>query len=63
MVPMVGVVRRGLVFSRAWDRFAIAWPFTEVDVALGAPLDPHDLADPRAALQTSLASLTAELAA
>ena len=63
MVPMAGIVRRGLVLDRAWDRFAVAWPFSVVDVALGAPLDPLDFADPRAALETSIASLTEGLAA
>ena len=27
------------VFARAWDRFALAWPFSRVVVVLGAPLD------------------------
>ena len=40
LVPMAGVVRRGIVLRRAWDRFAIAWPFTRVDVALGDPSIP-----------------------
>ena len=35
-----GSTRRGLVLERAWDRFAIAWPFTRVDVVLGAPIEP-----------------------
>ena len=30
LVPMAGAVRRGIVLRRAWDRFAIAWPFTRV---------------------------------
>ena len=40
LVPMTGRVRQGIVLRRAWDRFAIAWPFTRVDVVLGAPIDP-----------------------
>jgi lysophospholipid acyltransferase (LPLAT)-like uncharacterized protein len=60
LVPMAGHVRRGLVFQRAWDRFALAWPFTRVDVVLGAPIDPSS-ADPRAALEHSLAILNAEI--
>ncbi|MGA2448137.1 MAG: DUF374 domain-containing protein [Polyangiaceae bacterium] len=62
MVPMAAAVRRGLVLTKTWDGFAIAWPFSVVDVALGAPLDPKSLADPRKALETSIASLTLDLA-
>ncbi len=40
LVPMGGAVERGLVLERAWDRFAIAWPFSRVAVRLGAPIDP-----------------------
>jgi lysophospholipid acyltransferase (LPLAT)-like uncharacterized protein len=28
------------VLARAWDRFAIAWPFSRVAVVLGAPIQP-----------------------
>lgn len=63
LVPMAGLVRRGLVFNRAWDRFTVAWPFSVVDVAIGAPLDPLDVADPRAALERSIAALNDGLAA
>ncbi|HEX3771734.1 MAG TPA: hypothetical protein VHV30_12740, partial [Polyangiaceae bacterium] len=58
LVPIAGAVRRGLVLERAWDRFAIAWPFTRVDVTLGAPIDPC-AADPRLAVETALARLNA----
>lgn len=40
VVPMTGRVGSGIVLRRAWDRFAVAWPFTRVDVVLGAPIDP-----------------------
>ncbi len=40
VVPMTGRVGRGIVLRRAWDRFALAWPFTRVDVVLGAPIEP-----------------------
>ena len=40
VVPMTGRVGRGVVLRRAWDRFAVAWPFTRVDVVLGAPIEP-----------------------
>ncbi len=40
VVPMTGRVGRGIVLRRAWDRFAVAWPFTRVEVVLGAPIEP-----------------------
>jgi lysophospholipid acyltransferase (LPLAT)-like uncharacterized protein len=40
VVPMTGRVGRGIVLRRAWDRFTLAWPFTRVDVVLGAPIEP-----------------------
>jgi lysophospholipid acyltransferase (LPLAT)-like uncharacterized protein len=58
LVPMTGRVRRGKVLERAWDRFAIAWPFTRVDVVLGAPIEPS-APDARGALERSLARLNA----
>jgi lysophospholipid acyltransferase (LPLAT)-like uncharacterized protein len=39
LVPMGSAVARGRTFARAWDRFALAWPFSRVVVVLGAPLD------------------------
>lgn len=39
LVPIGAAVSRGLILRRAWDRFAIAWPFSRVTVVLGAPLD------------------------
>lgn len=38
LVPMGSAVASGKVFHRAWDRFALAWPFTRVAVVLGAPI-------------------------
>jgi lysophospholipid acyltransferase (LPLAT)-like uncharacterized protein len=40
LVPMGSAAARGVVFARAWDRFTLAWPFSRVAVALGAPIDP-----------------------
>lgn len=40
IVPMGSAMGAGKVFDRAWDRFALAWPFARVVVTLGAPLDP-----------------------
>ena len=47
----------------AWDRFAIAWPFTRVEVTFGGPVDPETAADPRAEVERSLALLNAGQAA
>ena len=63
VVPMAGAVRRGVVLRRAWDAFAIAWPFTRVDVALGEPVDPASTDDPRGEVERALARLNAEIAA
>jgi lysophospholipid acyltransferase (LPLAT)-like uncharacterized protein len=62
LVPMAGVVHRGIVLQRAWDRFAIAWPFTRVDVTLGDPVDPRTARDPRGEIERSLLCLNAGLA-
>jgi lysophospholipid acyltransferase (LPLAT)-like uncharacterized protein len=40
LVPMGSAVRSGVVLRSAWDRFAIAWPFTTASVVLGPPLAP-----------------------
>lgn len=61
VVPMAGAVRRGLVLQRAWDRFALAWPFTRVDVALGRPIDPAGQGA-REEVQRALLALNASLA-
>ncbi|MBX3189349.1 MAG: DUF374 domain-containing protein [Labilithrix sp.] len=42
IVPMGSATERGKVFARAWDRFALAWPWSRVSVVLGAPLAPSD---------------------
>jgi lysophospholipid acyltransferase (LPLAT)-like uncharacterized protein len=39
LVPMGSAMARGFVLRRAWDRFAVAWPFSRVAVVLGAPID------------------------
>jgi lysophospholipid acyltransferase (LPLAT)-like uncharacterized protein len=63
VVPVAGAVRRGVVLHRAWDRFAIAWPFTRVDVVLGAPIEPGTVDEARAAVERSLRDLNGELCA
>jgi lysophospholipid acyltransferase (LPLAT)-like uncharacterized protein len=62
LVPMAGAVRHGMVLHRAWDRFAIAWPFSRVDVALGRPIDPAVATDARADVEGALARMNGELA-
>jgi lysophospholipid acyltransferase (LPLAT)-like uncharacterized protein len=42
LVPMGSAMTSGVVLARAWDRFAVAWPFTRVTVVLGAPVEPTD---------------------
>jgi lysophospholipid acyltransferase (LPLAT)-like uncharacterized protein len=59
LVPMAGVVRRGVVLARAWDRFAIAWPFTKVDVVLGHPIDCGSFNRARAGVERTLERLNA----
>jgi lysophospholipid acyltransferase (LPLAT)-like uncharacterized protein len=45
LVPMGSAIAHAKVFARAWDRFALAWPFTRVVVVLGAPLEAEITAD------------------
>lgn len=59
LVPTTGVTRRGFVLEKAWDRFAIAWPFSRVDVVLGAPIEPGSTDEAREAVERSLAVLNA----
>ena len=40
LVPMGSAVTKGVILGRAWDRFAVAWPFARVVVTLGAPIEP-----------------------
>ncbi len=61
VVPMAGAVRRGVVLRRTWDRFALAWPFTRVDVVLGEPIDPGTAGDARADVERALVELNASL--
>jgi lysophospholipid acyltransferase (LPLAT)-like uncharacterized protein len=62
LVPMGGAIERGVVLRRAWDRFAVAWPFSRVTVRLGAPIDPH-LHDARALLEGAIVRANLEAAA
>jgi lysophospholipid acyltransferase (LPLAT)-like uncharacterized protein len=40
LVPLGSAIERGFVVRRSWDRFAVAWPFSRVEVVVGAPIDP-----------------------
>jgi lysophospholipid acyltransferase (LPLAT)-like uncharacterized protein len=57
VVPLTGLVRQGFVLGRSWDRFAIAWPFSRVDVLLGEPIDPGQRLEAREAVEKSLWAL------
>lgn len=62
IVPMGSAITRGITFARAWDRFALAWPFSRVAVVLGPPLttdDPRVLAE---GIRNANGSATAGLA-
>lgn len=41
IVPMGSAVVCGKTFTKSWDRFVLAWPFSKVAVVLGAPLEPQ----------------------
>jgi lysophospholipid acyltransferase (LPLAT)-like uncharacterized protein len=60
VVPMASAVRSGVVLDRSWDKLAIAWPFTRVDVALGGPIEPV-ASDAVAQVQSALTLLTQQL--
>ena len=56
LVPMGSAVAHGKTFSRAWDRFALAWPFARVVVVLGAPIEaPAAATDGAVALRNGIA--------
>jgi hypothetical protein len=61
LVPMAGAVPCGLVLRRAWDGFAIAWPFSRVDVALGRPIDPAVVRDARSEVERALTRMNGAL--
>jgi lysophospholipid acyltransferase (LPLAT)-like uncharacterized protein len=58
LVPMGSAIERGVVLRRAWDRFALAWPFSRVTVHLGAPIEPAS-PDARARLEQAIAQANA----
>jgi lysophospholipid acyltransferase (LPLAT)-like uncharacterized protein len=40
LVPLGSAFERGFTFDRSWDKFGVAWPFSRVEVVVGAPIDP-----------------------
>jgi lysophospholipid acyltransferase (LPLAT)-like uncharacterized protein len=60
IVPMGSAIApgNGKIFARAWDRFALAWPFARVSVVLGPPLEARraDTADESGRLAAAIAS-------
>jgi lysophospholipid acyltransferase (LPLAT)-like uncharacterized protein len=61
VVPVAGAVHNGVVLKTTWDRFALAWPFTRVDVVLGAPIDPESVLDARRDVELELARMNSAL--
>jgi len=54
------------VVASCWKkrgRFALAWPFTVVDVVLGYPIDPKTTTDARSEIERALEHLDEQLAA
>jgi lysophospholipid acyltransferase (LPLAT)-like uncharacterized protein len=60
LVPVGGAIERGFVLERAWDRYAVAWPFSRVQIVMAAPIDP---ASPRAREELEEAIVRANVAA
>ena len=59
LVPIGAAVDKGIVLERAWDRYAIAWPFSRVEIVVGSPIDPES-PDARERLETAIAVSNAE---
>lgn len=47
VIPAGAAAKRRVVLERAWDRFVLPWPFTRVDIVLGAPVAIGDGAEKR----------------
>jgi lysophospholipid acyltransferase (LPLAT)-like uncharacterized protein len=62
VVPMGSAMVRGKTFRRAWDRFALAWPFTRVAVVLGPPVPGDDAAAVAEAIEAANVKAAALLA-
>jgi lysophospholipid acyltransferase (LPLAT)-like uncharacterized protein len=61
LVPMGSAIERGKVFERAWDRFALPWPFTRVVVVLGPRMSPDSAEKLAAAIRDANARAAALL--
>jgi lysophospholipid acyltransferase (LPLAT)-like uncharacterized protein len=62
LVPMGSAVEGGRTFTRAWDRFVLAWPFARVTVVLGAPVEASEAGEAGEALQDAIATANATAA-
>lgn len=60
LLPMGSAMAAGKVLVRAWDRFALPWPFTRVAIVVGAPVAEGDIA---AGIEAANARAEAMLAA
>jgi len=40
LVPLGSAAHSGFVLERSWDKFNVAWPFSRVQIVVGAPIDP-----------------------
>lgn len=63
LVPMGSAIGAGKVLARAWDRFALPWPFTRVAIVVGAPVAEADIAAGIAAANRRAEALLAETGA
>jgi lysophospholipid acyltransferase (LPLAT)-like uncharacterized protein len=59
IVPMGSAIAGAKIFARAWDRFALAWPFSRVVVVLGPPVELQSLADDAEILRHLATSIAA----
>jgi len=66
IIPAGAAAKRGVVLSRAWDRFVLPYPFTRVDIVFGAPVVMLEAPDEDAAatrLACAIAQCNASAAA
>lgn len=59
LLPMGSAMAAGKVLVRAWDRFALPWPFTRVAIVVGAPVAEADIAAGIAAANARAAAMLA----
>ncbi len=59
LIPMGSAARSAKVLERAWDRFAVALPWTRAAVVLGCPIEASDV-DARDRLERAIVVANAE---